>query len=257
MKSEYEVKIKNFDDNYARVSRENEALKERIDILFKLGKSYVEANNIQLSHETLDSGDTTVSVSNTQPNKDNDIIEIVSDETADTSWNSNRLRGFRRKNHNVTNQVNTTDHSKNPENNEVTTQSPNEEVKSQHYVRSNPTNNSPDQSNNSRPRYCHYFSNFGNCEFEEKSGLKCKFLHERAPMCNAGLNCSKMKCMYVYEVYVCVCTDYRQLKRQMWGWSLEVFFSSRMKIYKVLCVSQKKEYCYRFKSGVEVVILCP
>ena len=180
------------------MARENEALKERIDILFKLGKSYVEANNIQLSHETLSSEDTNDSVSNTLPNKDNEIVEIVSDETANTSWNSNRLRGFRRKNHNVTftDQVNTTDNSKNPENNEVTSQCPNEEVKSHHNVRSNPINNSPDQSNNSRPRYCHYFSNFGNCEFEEKSGLKCKFLHERAPMCNAGLNCSKMKCMY-------------------------------------------------------------
>ena len=45
-------------------------------------------------------------------------------------------------------------------------------------------------------RYCHYFVNYGKCNYEEKSGNKCKFTHQTAPLCKSGINCSRLKCMF-------------------------------------------------------------
>ena len=47
-----------------------------------------------------------------------------------------------------------------------------------------------------RIQYCHFFSNFGHCQFEEKTGRKCKFAHEKAPLCKFGSECNRKKCMY-------------------------------------------------------------
>ena len=45
-------------------------------------------------------------------------------------------------------------------------------------------------------KYCHYFANYGKCNYEERTGEKCKFDHNQAPMCNSGINCSRFKCMF-------------------------------------------------------------
>ena len=47
-----------------------------------------------------------------------------------------------------------------------------------------------------RARYCHYFVNQGKCHFEERTGKKCQFQHEQAPMCNSGISCTRPKCMF-------------------------------------------------------------
>ena len=57
------------------------------------------------------------------------------------------------------------------------------------------TNMSRFQSNN---RFCHYFVNFGKCEYEERNGTKCKFIHRMSPMCKNGINCNRSKCMYTH-----------------------------------------------------------
>ena len=44
--------------------------------------------------------------------------------------------------------------------------------------------------------YCHYFSNFGKCNFEQRTGATCKFEHKGAPMCQNGTACQRTKCMY-------------------------------------------------------------
>ena len=49
---------------------------------------------------------------------------------------------------------------------------------------------------NGRKQYCHYFVNQGKCLFEERTGEKCRFAHEQAPMCNNGFSCNRSKCMY-------------------------------------------------------------
>ena len=66
------------------------------------------------------------------------------------------------------------------------------------------TNQQPDSDSNSsgsehdayKGKYCHYFVNKGRCNYEERSGLKCKFEHKVAPMCNFGISCSRIKCMF-------------------------------------------------------------
>ena len=55
---------------------------------------------------------------------------------------------------------------------------------------------------NDRPQriqYCHFFNNFGHCQFEEKTGRKCKFSHEKAPTCKFGTECNRKKCMYSHS----------------------------------------------------------
>ena len=60
-----------------------------------------------------------------------------------------------------------------------------------------PASNSQNESGQeTRKKYCHYLSNYGRCNFEERSGDKCKFSHDQAPMCNSGINCSRFKCMF-------------------------------------------------------------
>ena len=43
VKSEYEAKLIRANDNQAVIMSENEALKEKVDILFKLGRSYIDS----------------------------------------------------------------------------------------------------------------------------------------------------------------------------------------------------------------------
>ena len=50
-----------------------------------------------------------------------------------------------------------------------------------------------------RKQYCHYFNNSGHCTFEEKTGQKCKFLHEKAPVCKFNGSCNRKKCMYSHS----------------------------------------------------------
>ena len=47
-----------------------------------------------------------------------------------------------------------------------------------------------------KEKYCHYYVNYGKCNYESKSGNKCKFAHEVAPLCKSGINCNRMKCMF-------------------------------------------------------------
>ena len=49
----------------------------------------------------------------------------------------------------------------------------------------------------SKVAYCHYFSNYGRCSYEERTGLSCKYEHKKnAPVCHDGISCSRIKCMF-------------------------------------------------------------
>ena len=48
-------------------------------------------------------------------------------------------------------------------------------------------------------RFCHFFSNFGECHYERKSGRKCKYAHEKAPKCNYDGSCTRKKCMFSHS----------------------------------------------------------
>ena len=56
----------------------------------------------------------------------------------------------------------------------------------------------PEKENVEFPnKYCHYFVNMGRCNYEERTGKQCKFLHKKAPLCRIGMNCSRFKCLVV------------------------------------------------------------
>ena len=62
-------------------------------------------------------------------------------------------------------------------------------------------NNSPSNQQSSDKttniRYCHYFSNLGRCQYEERTKNQCRFTHDPAvPMCSSGISCTRNKCMY-------------------------------------------------------------
>ena len=60
----------------------------------------------------------------------------------------------------------------------------------------NAINNATEENAQKKTRFCHYHVNFGRCTFKEKTGSKCKFLHEMAPMCTDGIRCNRNKCMF-------------------------------------------------------------
>ena len=192
-KSEFEVKIMNFNDNLTRISRENEALKERNEILYKLGKGYLEATQNQTNSTSMEQS-TSIPVNKTVINgasnsNDEDIEVVDCDPPTNNPWTSHRLRGFKRTNH-----APSVNQSKTSQTNLQTVEAPTESAENSTQHEPHPI---PQGSNLSgQKKYCQYFVNFGRCEFEEKSKMKCKFSHERAPMCNAGLSCSRIKCMY-------------------------------------------------------------
>ena len=49
-----------------------------------------------------------------------------------------------------------------------------------------------------KARYCHYYVNYGKCSYEEKTGNKCRFLHETVTICKDGTQCHRNKCMFTH-----------------------------------------------------------
>ena len=121
------------------------------------------------------------------------IMEIVEDQDEDglealvKSVVDNKASGYRRSNPSAAAEIVKEPTNKSPNNDphKETTQtqveSPNIEK-----VRS------PSQ----KVRYCHFFSNFGYCKFEEEQGRKCKFIHKKAPICKYDGKCNREKCMF-------------------------------------------------------------
>ena len=45
--------------------------------------------------------------------------------------------------------------------------------------------------------FCHFFSNYGYCAYEQRTGNKCKFEHvAEVPNCKNGTACNRFKCMF-------------------------------------------------------------
>ena len=96
-------------EDYTRIVTQNEALKEKVEVLFKLGKSYVETNNTCRScSQTVDNShrnsnnipQETIAASLEVNNSSNEVIQTsdVQTNSGEEIWNSNRLRGFKKKN---------------------------------------------------------------------------------------------------------------------------------------------------------------
>ena len=208
IKSEYEAKLIKANDELSVVKAENEALKEKVDILFKLGRSYLDKTKQKEKDET-------------QTNDTKEVIDIECDgEQTDVNleslevWATKKLRGFKRVNPAVTaeltDRTNLRSHGSDKQRS-----SPPSSLPSRHPVpspspspsppalSSNGPAASPEQNTQSEKentqyqnKFCHFFVNMGRCNYEERTGKKCKFLHRQAPMCRMGINCNRLKCMF-------------------------------------------------------------
>ena len=113
--------------------------------------------------------------------KNNEDIEVIENEdsknTSAQPWTVNQMRGFKRRTQPPT-----------QENNRDVNEQPKSEIKTR--------DKSADSPQISTGRYCHFFANTGHCNYEERTGLKCKFDHKQAPQCRSGLSCNRNKCMF-------------------------------------------------------------
>ena len=202
VKAEYEAKLITAHDDYRIVKAENEVLKEKVDVLFKLGRSYI--------NKTKTKENAKLDAPKVQDDKTEEI-EIVADEEDVNlqSWSRNKLRGFKR-----------VDPTKEPENKntnkmrtKATVHAPSSPSPTPKVNPTPPTRNLQPPSTPAEPagnrdepssnlnmntsrRYCHYFVNQGRCNHEERTGERCRFEHKQAPMCNSGINCSRHRCMF-------------------------------------------------------------
>ena len=182
VKSEYEAKLITANDKFSVIKAENETLKEKVDILFKLGKSYLEKNN-------------NTNKTNKSP-EDPDIIEVLEDDEVEKTTKDdlmklakNKLSGFRK-------------------GNPATQSVPNIKTKIPEQIGKNNTKTNtktkhPDKDEEEKQKtkdnYCHYFVNWGRCSFEQRTGEKCKFDHKKAPDCKFGSGCKRTKCQYFHR----------------------------------------------------------
>ena len=172
-------------------------------MLFKLGRSYINNNVKQRNTDQAD----------TQSQEKEDIVEEeiqISEEAPDhledlKGWTTNKMRGFRRVNPTSNSlpkesglpkkaKPTMTPSSSGPTNPATSPRGP---------PSASTTGTGPESSDRAEietivqtGKYCHYFVNQGVCKYEDRTGLKCRFEHKVAPMCNFGINCSRHKCMF-------------------------------------------------------------
>ena len=195
VKTEYEAKLIEANDKYRTVKAENEELKEKVDVLFKLGRSYINRKEKPDKEEKKETPKTPEETVETV------TIEDAIDEDDLQTWTKNKFRGFKRANPTAPSAKNGNSNSE--EKKTLPKQGGNQGTSpASENVPSPPTASStitqPRRSENEGGRilYCHYFSNFGKCLFEEKTGAACRFEHKAAPVCQSGTACKRTKCMY-------------------------------------------------------------
>ena len=79
LNAEYEAKMIKAGDDYARIEAKNLVLEEKIDILFKLGKRYIEEKSTNSMNQEI-TCENTVSP---------EIIDTSNNDDAGTSWSVN------------------------------------------------------------------------------------------------------------------------------------------------------------------------
>ena len=193
VKIEYEDKLTEANDKYRSVKAENEELKEKVDVLFKLGRSYINRKEKNTDESVKNEDKVTGNIESVETitiDKDDNNSENIEDLQ---EWTKHKMRGFKRSNPAASP---TKIQNKDPISNKKKTSTTNRGTPS---TPSAPTDPAPVSSAPQalyKGRYCHYFVNQGKCTFEERTGQKCKYEHKQAPMCNFGINCTRNKCMY-------------------------------------------------------------
>ena len=182
--SDYEAKLLEANEKTRLAQAENEELRERVDVLFKLGRGYINKKEKSKQGDSPCPIEISAQVDNVQIEDDDHIEEDL------VTWSKNKFRGFRRAGPTSVPQPN----SKTSSPPKAPPKAPPPKLSSG----SGPTSPAPERSveNVGRKMYCHFYSNFGKCLFEDRTGKTCKFLHENAPNCHNGMACNRHKCMF-------------------------------------------------------------
>ena len=199
VKAEYEAKLIEANDKYRQVKAENEELREKVDILFKLGRSYIN-NKEECSKNTEKETSGVNAYANEAENEEIECIDVDEVNANDLqTWTQNRLRGFKRTTPAAAPIISqpTRSYSRNEGRPSPSPPPPTSLPPPPPSPRpSQPPSERAEPPGAGRKQYCHYFANQGRCTFEEKTGYKCKFSHEKAPMCRSGMSCTRNKCMF-------------------------------------------------------------
>ena len=168
-----DIELSEVRDQFKAAKEENVYLKEKNDTLFKLGKMAIDKANIK------------------EP-----ILEIIEDEDQDglDALVQSVIENKRN--------LNSHPHRKVASNVKQANQKiPDTEThpNGSHETSSLSTKEKSPAVRSPRQRYCHYFSNFGNCKYEIDSGKTCKFLHVKAPLCKFDGSCDRQKCMFSHH----------------------------------------------------------
>ena len=134
---------------YSLGKNENEVIKARNDILFKLGEGYINNKN---TTESVNQPESTPRVHVHQPD-----VEFLRETDNEPSLNYQRMRRFKR-----------------VASNSAETQAGSVQMRSQMSTENNSENPTGlgriTQESLPKRRYCNYFVNFGKCNYEEKRG---------------------------------------------------------------------------------------
>ena len=165
---EIDTELANVREKFRVAKEENIYLKEKNDTLFKLGRMALEKESAKKPIlEIVEQED--------QDGLDALVQSVIKDKNGNSTITTSEVSVP-----NV-NQVNSSNYSQQTHNN---------------------THTAPDRREKDevkKQKFCHYFSNFGHCKFEEDTGRKCKFEHRKAPACKFGKECNRDKCMYSHH----------------------------------------------------------
>ena len=203
VKSEYTAKLLEATEKYKVTLQENEELEEKVEILFKLGRGYIDRTEPR-QHNAQQSA----------APKNDETVETEAgvnetDESEDLSaWASNKFRGFRRVSPTTTAQPSNASPAPPPglgsnptPPNQSAPPAPSNPVtppineRLQRIAMDEPAPN-VDMDVNGTIQYCHFFTNYGKCKFEEKTGNKCRFQQKVA-----------REAQHVIELSVCLHTQ--------------------------------------------------
>ena len=187
-----------------------------MDVLFKLGRSYI--NN---ATKEVAKGEKILKENTVEPiDKELEIVEeITIDETEKETenmedlqaWSVHKMRGFKRVNPAANPTQNFPSRMTQSRGPNINQQKETQQTSNNRTLRagsqlpvynrdrssvSNDQSGGDSSSSVYKGKYCHFFVNQGRCHYEERTGLKCKFEHKAAPMCNFGMRCSRQKCMF-------------------------------------------------------------
>ena len=98
-KSEYSAKLLEANEKYRITLEENEVLKEKVDVLFKLGRSYINKASCNKPEDT--NKEEVIEVENANKisetvTEDSENDESGGNNDASFTWATNKYRGFRR-----------------------------------------------------------------------------------------------------------------------------------------------------------------